>query len=626
VNRRWIERAAQPVLVGVVPTLLLGFGIWRFMSNHIFARAPYILDTGLLARLVYHDGLLLDVPHIACSYADSFYELYVSPLTSLFSAVSYVMPFQRLEWFTIVQAAVYAPLGAAVYMIASRFEPESKLRRLPVTFAAAVTFAFSGFTLSMVGFPHFEAAMPAFASLMLGAIVTGRMRLAWTFLAFTAAVRQDGGFVAATTLIPLLYLSWRGVAMPATRRQLVVMFAAAVGASVAAIVFQKLVFHPFPRLTQAYLGDPPYAHLTLSLLADRAEQFLDINKVIYFPFIATVAVAAIRRDARYLLGWAGAAPWFVFDFTAIEDSKAQFFAYGVGPFVMAVLWVYLYGAHLAPAERRPRAIVLEGAFVGVCLASTVGAYLSHPTGFEFTTKDMVVAQHMDRAAVHAFVDALHDHRASLGRLRIDGPVATLAIEYVEPEEIWNPGATDIDTLAFHVDGPAATTVLSDLIANHLDACAHVKRTGLYACTHDRLPPQVLAGLEIELVPATFISADFVTQHWQLIRVEDRGIAFRSNRVTSGWLGTLPRGTYEWTLTLEPETTVTGDLARLEIVQGESMLAVGVAPNSARELRVRFDADGGKQPLAYRFRTLADRPLFVTTTQLRRITTNRASTP
>ncbi|HTR54135.1 MAG TPA: hypothetical protein VMJ10_25760 [Kofleriaceae bacterium] len=624
-NRRWIERAAQPVVVGVVPTLLLGLGIWRFMSNHIFARAPYILDTGLLARLVYRDGVLLAVPHIACNYADSFYELYVSPLTSLFSAVSYVVPIQRLEWFTIVQAAVYAPLGAAVYLIASRFEPGSALRRLPVTFAAAVAFAFSGFTLSTVGFPHFEVAMPAFACLMLGAIVTGRTRLAWTFLALTAAVRQDGGFVAATTLLPLLYLSWRGVEMRPTRKRLAVMFGVAIGASVVAMVVQKLVFHPFPRLTQAYLGDPPYAHLTWSLLAARAEQFLDINKVIYFPFIATVAVAAIRRDARYLLGWAGAAPWFVFDFTAIEESKAQFFAYGLGPFMMALLWVYLYGAQLAPAARRPRAIVLEGAFVVVCLASTFGAYRSHPTEVAFTARDMAVGHHINRAKVHAFVEALHDHRASLGRLRIDGPVATLAIEYVDPGEIWNPGATDIDALAFHIEGPAAMTVLGDLLANHLDACAHVKRTGLYLCTHDRLPPDVFAGLEIEVVPPPFISADFITQHWNVIEIEDRGIAFQDDRTTEGWLGILPRGTYEWTFTLEPETPVTGDLARLEVVQGQTMLAVGVAPNSARELRVRFDADGGEQPLAFRFRALGG-SLVVTTTQLRRIATDHAATP
>src|SRR5262249_45081331 len=152
----------------------------------------------------------------------------------------------------------------------------------------------------------------------------------------------------------------------------------------------------------------------------------------------------------------------------------------------------------------------------------------------FTAKNMAFSQHINRPAVHAFVEALHDHRDSLGRLHVDGPVAALAIEYVQPEEIWSPGMTGIDALAFHVEWPDSTNVLNDLITNQLAVCTHALRTGLFLFTHGPLPREMFADLDVEVVPSTFATADFIRQHWTVIRVEDRGVAFHSNRIISGW--------------------------------------------------------------------------------------------
>lgn len=624
--RRLVRRVAPVLLIGVLPALLLGLGIVRFMLNHFFARAPYLLDSGMLSGLSYQDGLLLETPKIACNYVDLYYDVYVSPLTSLFSALSYVSPVGRLEWFSFLQGAVYVPIGLAVYFVASRLDPASALRRLPITLVAALAFSFHGLVLWMVGYPHFEAAMPGLTCLALAALVTGRTRTAWVCLALAASVRQDGGIHVACAVAPLLFLSWRGVEMTPTRRKLVITIAVAIGISVVGMVSQKLFFHPIPRLSQAYLGDPLYSHLGMEMLARRAWNFVETKQLIYYPFLATCVIAAVRRDARYLLGWIAVMPWFLFSFLAVEEVKAAFFAYGVGPLIVGVFWVYLYGAHLAPVPRRLRAGVFEAVFAVVCLTSTFGAWQAAPDGMRATASDMVFARPKDRAVVHAFVELIHQHRARFGRLHVDGSIATLALEHLEPHEIWQPGMIGVDTLAFHRDSPEAMVIMSDLIANHLDVCTRVRKTGIFICTRDRLPTDTFAGLEVDVMPASFFNSDIVRKNLTIVQIQDRGIWFRYRYNLSGWLGTLPRGTYEWTLTFtldEPLLLEGDELARLEIVQGNSLLAFTTASKGAHEIKLRFDSKGDA-PLAFRFGPRPDSPLIVTNSEVRRITVDAAA--
>lgn len=625
-SRRALASWLSLVVIGIAPALLLGVAVLRYMLSHFFVHAPFLLDTGMLSGLAYRDGLLLTLPRIACDYADLYYDVYVSPLTSAFSVLSYLAPVGRIEWYAFIQSAIYVPIGLAVYLVASRLEPATGLRRLPITLAAALAFSFNGLVLWMIGFPHFEAAMPGLTCLVLGALVTGRIRTAWLCLALAASVRQDGGIHVAMAVAPLLFLHWRGVVMAPTRRQLILTIAVAVAISVTGMLCQRLFFHPFPRLTQAYLGHPLYSHLSMKLVAQRVSYFIDNNQVLYYPFLATCLLAALRRDARYLLGWAALLPWFAFSFLAVEDSKSTFFAYGVGPFIAGLFWVYLYGAHLVPPPRQLRAVALELVFALVCISSILGAQRAAPRGMKLLNQDILHPTRRDRDTVHAFVEALHDHRASLGQLRADGAVATLALEYLAPTEVWQPGTTGVDTVAFHTE-LYGETILSGLIDNRLDFCTYVRRTGLFLCSHDRLPAETFAGIPVDVVPAPFFLATLDSR--SNVRFEPRGLVLPSSRNLEGWLGNLPRGTYEWTTSFttdEPLALLGQELVRLDVLAGTRTVAFATASRGEHQLVLRFDADGGEVPLTYRLATRSDTPLAITRATLRRVPAEAARTP
>jgi hypothetical protein len=580
-----LRRLAPPLLVGVLPAALLSIGVARFILNHFLFRAPYLLDSGWYSAIVYRAGLFPRNPPIACDYAEWYYGVHVSPFVSAFSALSYLAPLRRIEWYAFFQAVVFFPFGIATYVVASKLAPSCALRRLPITVVAALAFAFSGLVLWMVGYPHYEPAIPGLICLVLGAVLTGRTRLAWVVLGIAVCVREDAGLHTALALSPVLYLHWRGVEMLPSRRTLVKMIAVAIAASVVAIACQKLFCHPVSLLRAEYLGDPLYAHLSLDLLARRGQVFLEHCQRIYYPFVATAIMAAWRRDARYLLGWAAATPWFLFNFTAAQDAKGAFGAYTVFPFVVSVFWVYAYGALLAPAARRLRPGVLEAVFALVCATSTWGFHRGLPDWFVLDTTDMAISHHRDRAAVHGFVDALDKHHGELGKLYVDEGVAALAIES-SGMEVWHPRVAQADAIAFH-DSVVADDLVPDLITNSLDVCTHVLGTRLHLCSHAPLPATIFAGLTTETAPSVFAFASLARLG---ASVRQDGLALPTKSFFALRLGRLPRGTYEMTWTFTEEAT---ELPWIKILAGDEMRASATAAAGSRDLRVQFEATGAE---------------------------------
>ncbi len=611
-----------PVLVGVFPTYLLVTGIAHFMINHFFVRAPYLLDTGMLSALSYRNGVWLPAPEVALNYVNYYYDVYFSPLTTLFSLLSYLVPVGRLEWYVIIQSAVYAPIGLATYLVASRLEPSTSLRRLPITIVAALAFSFSGLVLWMVGYPHFEAAMPGLTCMTVAALVTGRTRGAWVWLVLAASVRQDGGIHIALALAPVLFLQWRGYERLPSRRTILLMMSVAVGISVTGMLVIKLFFHPYPRLTQAYLGDPLYSHLSVDVVVERARTFLAHSQVIYYPFVATCLFAALRRDAGYMLGWVSTLPWFGFSFLAVEQVKATFFAYGVGPLMIGMFWCYLYGAHLAPARRKMRPAALEAVFALVCLSSTLGLWRAAPGSGRALAHDMAFAMPHDRAAVHGLVDSIRRHKSQIEPLQVDSAVATLALEELVPGEAWPHASSGANTLIFHSESARAVPMSAFAIEQEFTSCVSIRRTAILACSRHGFPHDMFEGIDVDPVPTPFVRAWVDDKVRAIVKFEDRGVVFEKAYVLVGWLGALPRGTYEWSMTFavdEPMKLDGDELARLEVVKSGSLLSFATAEKDARELTLRFDANGDKEPLAFQFGSRPRTPLTITSMHIRRIT-------
>ena len=589
------------VVVGVVPTLLLGLGVVQFTLNHFFARAPYLLDSGWYSAIIYRAGLFPHNPQIACNYADYYFGIHFSPLVSAFSLASYLVPLDRIEWYALFQGLVFVPCGIATYLLASRLEPDVSWRRLSVAFVAAIAFAFNGLIVSFVSYPHYEAAIPGLICVVLVAVTTGRLRLAWVCLVLCVSVREDAGFHASLALAPLLYLQLRGVEFPVSRRALVTIVVAAFAASLASIAIQHLFFHPAGLVRSEYLGEPIYSHVDAAMLADRAREVVTTCQHIWYPFVVTCAIAAIRRDARYLLGWAVTAPWLLLNFLAVQQAKAAFFAYTGFPFVVAMFWVYLHGARLA--RRRLRPIAAEAVLAVIALASLAGALQGQTTTVTSTARDMALHHPWNRATLHRFVDALGERRTQLGKLYVDPPTAALAIESIEPANTWRRGTTPADVIVFQRGAIAFEGgAVSDLVANRLDACTVVIDTKFVMCARDRRPVTVFADFATTVLPAPLATLHLDSSE---VHVDGDRIVIDRDPTLRVRLGTLAASTYE--LSFEVESA---EPLELEVATETGAIATA---SGSHTVAVTF-ASNGKDPVWYRLH--ATPPIVITGARLR----------
>jgi hypothetical protein len=581
--RRPLAQLGPKLVVGVLPMLVLSIGVARFVLHHFFVRAPFLLDSGFYSALVYRAGLSPPNPNIAIDFADHYFAFHFSPLISTFSVLSYAQPLPRIEWYALFQAVVFAPIGLAVFAGTAR-----QAGHVPLRFFAALAFSLSGMVVVFVAAPHYEPAIPGFICLLLAAIVAGRTRLAWCTLALALSVREDAGMHAALALLPLVYLGWRGRDIGLPLRIVVYMAVAGIGWLVFSVVLQKLFFHAQGTLGHVYLGSPPFSHLSVDLIAARAHFFLTDRPFIYLPFLATVVLAAVRRDAGYVLGWAISVPWFVLNFLAFDPEKAAFNAYTGFPFIVAIFWVLIYGMYFAPAPRRLRPALLYGVFTVTCLTSTIGLYWVDPAYTTSTLKDMYFHRSMRRDAVHGFVAALQQHRADFGRIYIDQSIGALALETFRYADTWQPGRRELDALAFHHESWSMTDLAPDIFANDLRVCTRARGTGLIVCTREPLPATTFAEIETVTIPAVFA---FGPNDRPNAFTDRRGIVLRDKAFSGGFLGRLAKGRYALVFTLSGPSD-----AGVEVyADGHSR---GSATTSSAQLELAFDADG-ENPVAFR---------------------------
>lgn len=600
--RTWVCALLPLLVTGVLPAAIVVVAQIRFILNHFYSGTPYLLDAGWNSALVHHAGVGLVNPRIACDYAATFYGLHISPIFAVFSALSYVFPVDRIEWYALFQGAVYAPFGFAVYLVSSRAEA-APLKRLLLTLVWSLAFAFSGQVLVCIGFPHFEPAIAGLLCLLLASVVTNRRGLAWTLLALLISVREDAGLHTGLALLPVLYLNWRGTSTGLTRRTLLALITAAFGASIMAIVAQKTFFPATGLFRAEYLGEPPLAHVAVHAMMERARVFAGACGYVSVPFGVSVAFALLRKDGRYLLGWLAAAPWFLLNFFAHQDEKWRFSAYAGFPFVVGFYWVYLYGSLLASPVRRLRRWVIEGLLAGAGVASiiTLDASLLYAVESRMFRPPL-----QDPAAVRSFLRLVRDRREDLGRLSIDESVSALAIDSVAWADFL--GRTpEPETFLFHRDSTNLDThLLVDLAQSHIATCRLGEGTLLLACTRSARATEALASWKTSPLPAGLAFTTF--EH------ASRDIQFRESGVAIGktsapglvaynrnlWIYI---GTYEvvWDLTLEDDDSSVTDVAELEVLLAGAV--AGKATVAGAPLRQQLIVPivvGSRVPFSWRF--------------------------
>lgn len=486
----WFERPVSPrmrLLLASLPVAAVFWASTCFVWNH-FLTGPYLLDSGWFSALVYRAGILPDNPPCANSLRE-YFGLHVAPLLSIASLLSYVVPLGRVEYYCLFQGLIYAPLGAVTALLARAGGMDRRRRDACLVLLGSMLFALNGQVLACLGYPHFEIFLSAGLCIMLAGFAAGSGRLAWLGLALASITREDGGFHAAGFVLAALVCSISRRPFAIARRTLAVMLAASLLTSIVAMLIQHAFFEPANLFRHLYTGSPAYAHISAAELQRRLAVLPERAAFVVWPFVGTVGLAAVTRDARYLLGWLAELPWFVLNLLALEELKSVFSIYTGFPFVASLFWVGAY-AQVGKEVLGQRRWLSPLALVSVL--ATGGMYWSHPGPLVDLIRRASFPVGVASAGLAEFAGHLERDPLAYGRVLVDRGVASWGVTSLPAECCVSslttmPGLNDFDGIAFFREGSLGPELTRFIATSPYSKCGRIKGTDVFMCIRPGKP-------------------------------------------------------------------------------------------------------------------------------------------
>ncbi len=428
---------------------------------HFYAQGSFVLDSGLLASLIWHSDAALTQP--ANLGGGSYFGTHVSLLFLPASALSWCLPFSMPQFFAGFAGFSHALLALAVFwLLVEGFG----LRRGAgpwIAALAALGFAFSGLAIAIARYPHFETLIAAFFLLFAVAQVLGHPRLALAFFVLGLATREDAGFHYVAVLGLLITLNV-ACGIPLRQQRTEWTFAlAALFYSIVVMTVQRLVFPETSAFARVYLGDPPLAHLSTGLLAHRIRFFLVGRPYIIYPALGACIWALRALNPYVVLGFAAGIPWALLHLLAKSPLAGALVSYYAFPFLIALAWPLL--GVMRQRQRTgnvsdPTSVIVGFAML-LALSFIPGVGIHDPGQLPLPQAFWDPPSRARQAATDRAVAALSAARPMLGRLLVDNSIAALAPNGFAQREVPflqgngmapSEATTSPDTVAFFTEG------------------------------------------------------------------------------------------------------------------------------------------------------------------------------
>jgi len=424
VSLRWEDASLVAATLLAIGIPFVAFA--NLVLFHFYVRGSFVLDSGLLASLMWHSDAALTQPASlgGASYLGTHLSLLFLPL----SALSWWLPWSMPQFFAGVVGLSHALLALAVFwLLVQGFD----LRRGMGPWIAAVAalgFAFSGLAIAIARYPHYETLIAAFFLLFAVAEVLGYRRLAVVFFVLGLATREDAGFhyVAVLGLSIMLNLA-RGI--PPRQQQREWIFAlSALSYAIVAMAVQRLLFPQTSAFVRVYLGDPPLAHLTAAVIAQRALSFLVSCPHVLYPALGACLWALRARNLAIVLGFAAALPWLLLHLLAKAPLAGMLASYYAFPFLIALAWPRLgvMRQQQLTASAGNRKTVIAPFAALLCLSFVPGIGIHDPGRLPLPRAFWDRPSSAQQVATDRAVIALVAARPMLGGLSVDNSIAALA--------------------------------------------------------------------------------------------------------------------------------------------------------------------------------------------------------
>ncbi|ERN42121.1 hypothetical protein KR51_00012110 [Rubidibacter lacunae KORDI 51-2] len=395
-------------------------------------QAPF-LDTGLISGIMWRNTWALYTPEVSGS--SSFIQTHTTFIYWISSAISSVLPLNSVQNFGLFLGLAYAIQAIVIYYFLLWQQPTWRTHWGYVGASGiGVLFAFNGITQAMMGYPHTEIA----GSVLLIAFLCcwASRRYYWAIAPFVLClmVREDLGFHIFGILGLVLFSQllnrqfWQDALGRWTCRFAIIAFLYSCGA----LILQDLLFqNGDDALSRQYLGYPPFAHISATLLKERLSFYLSTKQYLYLPALSTFFMALYPLPRMGLtIGFIAYVPWFLLHLLAVSEQPGLLKGYYAFPYVVSLAWPLIWPwIQHQPPSLKSKHLAVRVFIVGLVL-SVFGGWISPTAG---TVDLSAISYKADVRAFNALERAINTS-SDLKPLYVDESVATLFPKNFQPRE------------------------------------------------------------------------------------------------------------------------------------------------------------------------------------------------
>lgn len=426
------SRVSWAVTIGGAVTFFIPFVMnVDFVLHHFYQAGPYLLDSGWIADLIWHNPHTLNP--LSVLPAGHYFAIHAALLLKAANFVFSVLPLTRIQAFAVFEGAIYGSMGLATFALAMS---ALDARERGVTGAVALGLAtpFSPIALSAISYPHFETAFVSGTLAVLASLLCRATLLPWVFLAVTVAGREDCGFHLFGILAVLLVYEALFLRRPLRdNKQILALAICAFFASVVMLVGKARYYPGQNAFVWTYAGRPPFAHVGWAMIATRLVSLWHSQLAAWLSFLVVLAWGMVRGNRIVLLGLLACVPWLLLNFFAVSDAAGNLYTYYGFPLIVATVWPLFGFGRLRQLGYR---VSTSKVLLGQALVLAVGFFAATSgQGRMSIVRDMLYVNATAASQVERFVAIADSGGFVHGSLLIDQCVAALIPQAAFPSQV-----------------------------------------------------------------------------------------------------------------------------------------------------------------------------------------------
>lgn len=332
-------------------------------------------------------------------------------------------------YLSFILSLFYSILSFSIFLFLSYLKIDNFLALI-----VSLLVAFNSQSLAMVGFAHFEIAIPSLIILFFVLYIKNQKILSTIVFILLLSVREDAGFHFFGLIFIFVCIEYIKTTSIKISRDFIKFAFVAFAYSIIVIFIQKSFFQVDDAFIRVYAGTDFFSHINREFISNRMEFFLYERKYLYIPIIILVFLSFLFKNPYLLVPILSILPWTILSICAITDMPGTLSNYYAFVFVLIFGWIpiaFFFNYKIFNDIYKKQVIftVLSVVISSISLFPTSKGNVD-PSPWQ----RVFIPNKKEISYTHKFKNYLNEHKSKLGNILFDEAMSLFAINSLQFKE------------------------------------------------------------------------------------------------------------------------------------------------------------------------------------------------